>query len=266
MSSQQSLKKDDINLNIGRHNILSGISSAPVNQQGSIVSGAQPLATTTAQTVATGTTAAQTTVLISNEPHTVVSHDQRLAANMPVITERHIQKEYIPVIHEEIVTQVPIVTGQSVTTGQAIAGERFVQPMGVEYLKQQSATKVDLIPQVETALGAQEIVHMNVNQQAQYVGKATVIPSQQIGLAQTTQTVTTQQLPAQTQFVTQQIPAQNLTSQAFSQQLQGQQVNQAQCSTCPSNQQQQVLSTPLNQGSQTAANINLGANLQHKKF
>jgi len=73
-----------------------------------------------------------------------------------------------------------------VHTGQAIGGEKYTQAMGTEYVRQQAATKVDLMPQVQTQLGPQEVVNVPANQPAQFFGKTTVLPSQQATTTTTT--------------------------------------------------------------------------------
>jgi len=138
----------------------------------------------------------QTTTLISNEPKSVISQEQRIAANMPITTEKHVTVEYVPVTHEEIVTRVPVVTGQAVHTGQALPGQTYVQQVGAEIIQQEAATKIDLIPEVSTQLSAQQVVNVQTQSQPQVVGKATVIPSQQF-VSQTMQQ--TSQMPITTQ-------------------------------------------------------------------
>jgi len=237
MSSSKQ-KEKEVDVNIGRGGL--GVHSSSKGQPGVIgqpgIVGAQ-----------------QGNVLLSNDPATVVSQEQRLASNRPIVTEKFISREYIPVTHEEIVTTVPIVTGQAVHTGQAFGGEKTVQPMGVEYLKQQAATKVDLMPQVQTQLGPQEVVNIPVNQVPQPFGHTTVIPSQQAttrtttavteGLAQTqfggTGTCGTQPLCAQT------FGTQNLGAQPFGTQLGAQNLT-TQTTTLGTGTQ--PLSTPLNTG------------------
>jgi hypothetical protein len=165
-----------------------------------------------------GTGSIQTTTLISNEPKSVISQEQRIAANIPITTEKHVTVEYVPVTHEEIVTRVPVVTGQAVHTGQALAGQAYVQQIGAEIIQQEAAAKIDLIPEVSTQLSAQHVVNVQTQSQPQVIGKATVIPSQQFVSQQRTQMpVTTQketiitetrQIPSTTQstFQTQSIP------------------------------------------------------------
>jgi hypothetical protein len=166
----------------------------------------------------------QTTALISNEPKSVVSQEQRIAANMPITTEKHVTQEYVPVIHEEIVTTIPVVTGQAVHTGQAIAGQTFVQQLGSEIIRQEALTKVDLIPEVQTQLGAQHVINIATQSQPQFIGKATVLTTEQ--LRQQTTTGVQQQFQTgcqtgcqtggftqQTGFVTQQLPGQQVFTQ-----------------------------------------------------
>jgi len=189
MSSSRNQKELDINLGRG----AAGLHVGSENIRGPGIIGAQPI-------VAGQQYANQTTLLVSNEPTTVVSHEQRLASNQPVTTEKHISKEYVPVTYEEIVTTVPIVTGQAVHTGQAIGGEKYTQQLGMEYVQQQAATKIDLIPNVQTQLGPQQVVNVPVNQPPQLVGKTTVIPSHQ-AMAQTTTTTTMAGGLGQTGFI-----------------------------------------------------------------
>jgi hypothetical protein len=206
----------------------------------------------------------QGNVLISNEPSSVFSQEQRLASNRPIVTEKFVSTEYVPVTHEEIVTTVPIVTGQAVHTGQAIGGEKTRQAVNVEYVKQQAATRVDLMPQVQTQLGAQEVVNIPVNQAPQFVGKTTVISSQQAtnqcgGIAGTqplgNQNFATQPLGAQT--CTQSLGAQSLGTQPFGTQAFGQNLTTQATNMCTGTQ---PLSTPLS-GQQTGLGSGTGVNL-----
>jgi len=191
MSSSQKQTAQDINL--GRHHIhaeLDRSKNLPGVQQG--LQTGLPLQTGLAQQgfvqqgfVQQGFAqqqlggSIQTTTLISNDPKSVISQQQRIAANMPITTEKHVTVEYVPVIHEELVTKVPVVTGQAVHTGQALAGQSYVQQVNTEMIQQEAATKIDLIPEVSTQLSAQQVVNVASTGQTQYVGQANVIPSQQ---------------------------------------------------------------------------------------
>jgi len=215
MSSSE-FTQHQANANLGRHNLHAELDHTKLGQQNLLIN-------------ETGLASSmQTTALISNDPKSVISQDQRIAANMPIITEKHVTQEYVPVIHEEIVTTIPVVTGQSVHTGQAIPGQTFIQQMGSQYIQQQAATKVDLIPEVQTQLGAQHIVNITTSSQPHSIGKATVLTSQQLNQQQLNQqqyinqqqtsisqpVVTTQ--TTETQFITQPTLIQN--QQAFAHQ------------------------------------------------
>jgi len=192
----------NLDVNLGRTNVHAdlGINRAP--QVANVLPVAREVVATNIQTMASE---AQTTCLIANEPRSVVMQEQRIAANIPITTEKHITREFIPVVHEEIVTRVPIVTGQAVHTGTAIAGEKYVQQVGAEIIKQQAATRIDVIPEVSTTLGVQQVINLPVNQQAHYEGKACVISEQQLQTG----------LVAERQFISQQ--AQPVLAQGFNQ-------------------------------------------------
>jgi hypothetical protein len=294
MSSDQR----SVDLNVGRTNVHADLGiNRGVGHTGVVTTGAQLVGQTLASE-------AQTTCLISNEPRTVVMQEQRIASNIPITTEKHITREFIPVVHEEMVTMVPIVTGQAVHTGTAIAGEKFVQQVGVEVVKQSAATRIDITPEVQTSLGAQQVISMPVNQQAHYVGQATVVSQQNLqglnqgaqfisqsqpGLAQgftETQTFVSQSQPLINQ--TQQILGQNMQaplSSSLSNQIMGSQqlpsqvlgTNQVQSQGLQQQQflnqqglnqgfsQQPLLGSNLNQTSNIASQaLNAAANLERQ--
>jgi len=189
--SSSGFTQKEINANIGRHNLHAEFDHSKTGVTG--VTGPTLLANQTGLA-----SSVQTTALISNDPKTIISQDQRIAANTAIITEKHVTQEFVPVIHEEIVTTIPVVTGQAVHTGQAIAGQTFVQQLGSQYIQQQAATKVDLIPEVQTQLGAQTVVNIPTISQPQWIGKANVITTEQVSVTQPI-------LATQTQTVTQEI-------------------------------------------------------------
>jgi hypothetical protein len=218
MSSSQFSSKE-IDANLGRHNIHAELDHSKLNPTLPVgqTTVTQSTGLTSMQT--TGLESVQTTALISNEPKTVITQEQRLAANMPITTEKHVMQEFVPVIHEEIVTTIPVVTGQAVHTGQAIAGQTFVQQLGSQFIQQQALTKVDLIPQVQTQLGAQHVVNIQSTSAPQMIGKATVLTSQQVnqqGFISQPTTLTTQQM-SQQGFMSQPVVTQQVTKEIFTQ-------------------------------------------------
>jgi len=255
-SGKQKDKETDINVGRGgvgvHHEKLRG-QPGVIGQQGGIGQQGQP-----------GILGAQQqqggNMVLTNEPATVFSQEQHLASNRPIITEKFISKEYVPVTHEEIITTVPIVTGQAVHTGQAIGGEKYRQPVGVEYLKQQAATKVDLVAQAQTQLGPQEIVTIPANQQAQFIGRSNVtnMPNQPLGTQGLgAQGFGTQGLGAQG-FGTQGLGAQGFGTQGLGTQPLGAQTLTTQQTTT---QGTQPLSAPLtNQQQQTGLGSGTGVN------
>jgi len=277
MSSEFSQHQADANL--GRHHLHAELDHTKLGQQNVLV-GQTGLASTVQTDFASSV---QTTALISNDPKSVISQDQRIAANMPIITEKHVTQEYVPVIHEEIVTTIPVVTGQSVHTGQAIAGQSFVQQMGSQYIQQQALTKVDLIPEVQTQLSAQRVVNISTQSQPHLIGKANVLTSQQLNQQQLTQqqhisqpVVTTTQT-TETQYIQQPTLVQNQQAFAHQQQFNQQGFQQGFQPGFQQGFQQGLISQPtagipltqsIPMNQQLGANLsqNLNQNLNQRKF
>jgi len=137
------------------------------------------------------------TNLVTNEAKVITNTEQSIATEIPIVTERIVTTEYIPVTYEKIIQKIPVVVGQRVVTGAPISQEKYVQGINVEYVQGSQQARVDLTPQMTLQnTGVQSVISQPLNMAAEKISQQQFQNQQQL----TTQQVTTQQMQAQ-QFV-----------------------------------------------------------------
>jgi len=112
--------------------------------------------------------------LVSGETHVVTNTEQSIATEVPIVTEKVITKEYVPVTYEKVIQMIPVVVGQRVETGAPVSQEKYVQAMNVEYVQGVQQTTVDLTPQMSTQfIGSQQVVNQPLNMPAEKISQQT---------------------------------------------------------------------------------------------
>lgn len=99
----------------------------------------------------TSVAASQSETIVKSDEKVLISHEQHIASELPVTQQRIVTQEFIPVMHEKIITTVPIVTEEKVTTGHSIAGGKQTSAMGQAYM-QGTRAEVELETHLTTGI------------------------------------------------------------------------------------------------------------------
>ena len=94
-------------------------------------------------------------VTVAAEPKVVVSKEQHVASEIPLTQQKVVTKEFVPITHEKVITNVPIITEEKVKTGQAVGGQQSVAELGKAYLPQ-TASKIEVTPTLETNIPTEQ--------------------------------------------------------------------------------------------------------------
>jgi hypothetical protein len=175
--------------------------------------------------------------IVTGETKVITSAEQSIATEMPIVTEKIVTKEYVPVTYEKVIQKIPVVVGQRVETGAPISQEKYVQGLNVEYVQNAQQTRVDLTPQMTCqSTGVQGVINQPLNMAAEKI-------SQQVFTEQTgvqNQQFQNQQFQNQ-QFQNQQFQNQNQQFQNQQFQNQNQQFQNKQFQNQQNLPQQQVI-------------------------
>jgi len=152
--------------------------------------------------------------IVTGEAKVITSAEQSIAQELPIVTEKLVTKEFVPVTYEKIIQKIPVVVGQRVETGAPISQEKYVQGLNVEYVQGAQQTRVDLTPQMTCqSTGVQEFINQPLNMAAEKISQQ-VFTEAQTGLQN-------QQFQNQNQqFQNQQFQNQQFQNQQFQNQNQ----------------------------------------------
>lgn len=138
------------------------------------------------QNIRTAALSEQQTI-VTDVPRVITNTEQTIAQEVPIVTERIVTKEYVPVTYEKVIQKIPVVIGQRVETGAPISQEKYVQALNVEYVENAQQTKVELQPTMISATqGDARLVSQTINMQPQKISSTNLTGVQQTGFAQQT--------------------------------------------------------------------------------
>jgi len=124
---------------------------------------------------------AQTTqqTIVTDQPKVITSCEQSIATEMPIVTEKIVTKEYVPVTYEKVIQKIPVVVGQRVETGAPISQEKFVQGLGVQFVQGSQQTKVNLEPTMITNTQTDtRVINQPLNMPAEQISAQTLTSQQ----------------------------------------------------------------------------------------
>jgi len=117
--------------------------------------------------------------IVVGEGRVITNTEQSIAQEIPIVTEKVVTREYVPVTYEKVIQKIPVVIGQRVETGAPISQEKYVQGLNVEYVQGQQRTQVELTPQMTTFAGQQNIISQPLNMPAERISQQVFTQQQQ---------------------------------------------------------------------------------------